>query len=122
MVGSGLENVTCQQLCRHVARAFGTDKETTDLVVATYARTLTDNFCCLRKALQAGDYPELKFQAHTIKGAFLNLGLENFARKAADMEERAGLQDNAGFVEMVAAMQEGLQPFLAEMAAAAGVS
>ncbi len=112
--GCGLAKVWRHQVWDNVARAFGMNEEKTSKVVDTYGRSLLKNFVHLDQALSTGNYQEIEYHAHSIKGAFLNLGLPAFAELAGDMERRAAGQDDRGFGEMTAAMLDNLQPYLAE--------
>jgi hypothetical protein len=107
-----LDKVCRDRVWHHIATAFGTSKETTDLVVATYAGSLAEHLAALRAALGEKDFQQMTFHAHAVKGAFLNMGLKDLAHIAQEMESRAPLGDDAGFGALVSSLAAALEPFL----------
>ncbi len=107
-----LEEVSRHQIWQNITARFELDSETATQIIDTYAQTVSENLSNASQALAQKNYPEMEQQAHAIKGAFLNLGLEQPAKAAGTMESMASGQKHDGFGELLAAIQKSLQPFL----------
>jgi HPt (histidine-containing phosphotransfer) domain-containing protein len=75
--------------------------------------SLTENFTELDKAFTEGDIETLARRAHTIKGVLLNLGLEEEAAFAKEIElEAKGGADKEKLGKMIEKLKETIGEFL----------
>ncbi len=72
----------------HLTEQFHLPMEQIDLMLPNFLAILSTHMCNLENALAANNPVQLGKAGHTIKGAFLNLGLGDCARIALDIEEK----------------------------------
>lgn len=72
----------------HLTEQFHLPMEQIDLMLPNFLAILGTHMCNLENALAANNPVQLGKVGHTIKGAFLNLGLSDCARIALAIEEK----------------------------------
>ncbi len=83
------------QIRGHFADSFQLTENQVNSLIFSSAMTISENIESIEHALQQGNYTEVTKIAHTIKGTLLNLGLNELAGKALELESasRAGASD-----------------------------
>ncbi len=81
------EAVSLERVLDHLTNSFGMDHMESKGIVATYSKSLHENLQTLQKAVLDHDREGGSFQAHALKGIFLNLGLEKQAKTVAILEK-----------------------------------
>lgn len=107
------ENPYREQIKNYLIQQFNFPSEQIDTMLPDLIATLADHIDRLEEVLQYGD-PELLGKAgHTIKGALLNLGLEECADIALTIElsGKSG-NDNFDYEGMVLSIREKLSPYI----------
>ncbi len=79
--------VSFERICDYLANRYGMDRGQAEQIMETYAGVLLESFRKLQSFLQDHDGKSGSCQAHTLKGAFLNLGLPEQADIAAILEK-----------------------------------
>ena len=84
-----------QQIKEHLARQFNLTTEQIDSMISGLISTLAGHIRNLEEVLDQGDLEQLGKAGHTIKGALLNLGLNECAEMAYEIEAggKAGDRD-----------------------------
>jgi HPt (histidine-containing phosphotransfer) domain-containing protein len=77
-----------QAIREHLATQFNLSIEQVDSLLPSFIDTLGKHMSALEQALGSQDPLLIGKAAHTIKGAFLNLGMGECARIALDIEEK----------------------------------
>lgn len=77
-----------QDIRNHLAAQFNLPLEQIDSMMPSFIATLGKHMANLEQALQSGDAKLIGKVGHTIKGAFLNLGMSDCARIALTIEEK----------------------------------
>ncbi|MBU1567120.1 MAG: Hpt domain-containing protein [Proteobacteria bacterium] len=72
----------------HLTEQFHLPVEQIDLMLPSFIATLGTHMCNLENALDANNPVQLGKLGHTIKGAFLNLGMQDCAQIALTIEEK----------------------------------
>ena len=78
---------TKEQIKEYLSRQFGLPVEQVELMLPSFLTTLGSHMANLEKALAENDLNLIGKAGHTIKGAFLNLGLMECAAIALQIEE-----------------------------------
>ncbi len=95
------------QIKTYLCQQFNLGDEQVKEMMPSFISTLAGHMSNLEKALQSGDLKVLGKSGHTIKGAFLNLGLSECAEIALQIERRGKEEDrSADFAKMVARLRE----------------
>ncbi|QXE92974.1 ATP-binding protein [Geomonas subterranea] len=88
------------------------DDEFVEMFVEKYLDSTDKLMVLLRKAVEAEDYPEVRLQAHSIKGAAASIGAEVMREVALKMEQSAQLeQERSGLPELLGEMERALADF-----------
>ncbi|MEI7449110.1 MAG: Hpt domain-containing protein [Desulfomonile sp.] len=66
--------------------------------------TNSEDLPSLQEALDAGDHKTVRLKAHSIKGAALNLNLEDIASYAEKIEKKSAAEDLKGVQELLEAL------------------
>lgn len=82
----GMEVVSLERVCDHLSGSYGINRTEAEKIMATYAESLQETLQTLQNALITHDREEGSYQAHALKGVFLNLGLTGQADVAAILE------------------------------------
>ena len=77
---------TRQTIEDHLRTAFKLSEEQVETMLPTFIDTIRSHLAVLHEACAGSDLKKMARAAHTIKGAFLNLGLESFAEIALKIE------------------------------------
>jgi len=105
-----------EQIKLHLARQFHLPEEQIELMLPNFITALVSHLHNLQKALESKDPVAIGKAGHTIKGAFLNLGLEDCAAIAKDIEQEGKAGNKAAnFRELVQELAVKMQPVLAEV-------
>lgn len=90
----GMQQQKIDQIKEHLAKQFNLPAEQIEMLMPSFIATLQTHMANLRQAL-AGDNPHAIGElGHTIKGAFLNLGLDECATIALEIELRGKAGDH----------------------------
>ena len=102
-----------QQIKDHLARQFNLTNEQIDSMISGLISTLSGHIDNLEEVLEEGDLEQLGKAGHTIKGALLNLGLNECAEIAYNIEVKgkAGERD-ADYKSMVGSMREIINRYI----------
>jgi HPt (histidine-containing phosphotransfer) domain-containing protein len=74
-------------------QTFMGKEEVVRRVVDSYVEKVRDQFPDMEAALEEGDYPRLRSEAHSIKGGGLNLSINRMGYTAAALEEAAAEEE-----------------------------
>lgn len=105
-----------QTIKDYLAKQFHLPEEQIDQMLPSLLQTLKTHMEHLYDALQECDPLQIGKMGHTIKGAFLNLGLEECAKIAYDMEVRGKQGDShADYMKMYAELRLRVDPIVTEL-------
>ncbi|MBM3299325.1 MAG: Hpt domain-containing protein [Deltaproteobacteria bacterium] len=94
---------------KEIAQAQGVDVEEARELLAFFVEYTNDqDLPMLGASLQSGDFAVARQRAHSIKGAALNLKLEEIASYAAQIERKCAASDLEGTEDLLAALTSGL--------------
>ncbi len=97
----------------HLARQFSLPLEQLEMMIPGFISTLETHMRNLNEALLENDPQLLGRAGHTIKGAFLNLGLEDCALIALQIEEKGKAGDEeTDFKALVEKLRLKIAPVL----------
>ena len=82
-----------RRIKHHLARQFNLPEEQVETMLPEFKKTLSQHMENLARVQSEEELPALARAAHTIKGAFLNLGLEDCAQLALQIEGGATRED-----------------------------
>ena len=103
-----IENVEHRDIAairEHLKEQYKFSAEQIDAMLPSFLATLTSHIGVLEQALAEQSPLQVGKAAHTIKGAFLNLGLNDCAELARSIEEMGKQEQN----------MENLMPLIAEL-------
>ncbi len=103
-----VEHIKC-----HICNHFQLEGDKVDAMLPTFLTTLQDHVQNLEDALGSNDTESLGRLGHTLKGALLNLGLDDVAEIAytIEIEGKAG-SDNTDFPGLVTRLKEEMSEIL----------
>jgi histidine phosphotransfer protein HptB len=102
-----------QQIKTYLAENFNLPAEQIEMLLPSFIATLKTHMENLENALQENNPASLGALGHTIKGAFLNLGLNDCASIALHIEERGKAGDHtADYKRLVEELRRNINPFL----------
>jgi HPt (histidine-containing phosphotransfer) domain-containing protein len=84
----GIDNIK-----QHLAAQFQLSEDQIEEMLPVFVTNIRSQMKDLERAVRLDDLTETGRIGHRIRGAFLNLGLEECARLAAVLEERGKIQD-----------------------------
>ncbi|QWV98463.1 response regulator [Geomonas nitrogeniifigens] len=88
------------------------DAEFVEMFVEKYLESTDKLMKVLQRAIEAEDYPEVRLQAHSIKGAAASIGAEVMRAVALLIEESAQKeQERAGLPELFGVLEQALADF-----------
>lgn len=93
-------------------RQFTLPEEQIKRMIPGFLDALRSHLSLLKEALESGDKQDMGKKAHTIKGAFLNLGLENCAEIALAIEINSKAGKDFEYSRLVDDLQVQLAPLL----------
>ncbi len=85
--GIGGELVSLEQVLDYFANHYEIERADAENIIAVYAKSLHETLHKLQRNLYHNEQGEGACQAHSLKGAFLNLGLEKQAALASTLEK-----------------------------------
>lgn len=102
-----------EQIMLYLVNQFGLPQEQIDLMLPSFITTLGSHLQNLESALIEDDLVLLGRMGHTIKGAFLNLGLEECAAIALKIETGGKEGDaSANYRQLVEDLRHRVNPLL----------
>jgi HPt (histidine-containing phosphotransfer) domain-containing protein len=112
-MGESVQQKIIQGIKVHLARQFSLPMEQLEMMIPGFISTLETHMRNLDGALLDNDPQLLGRAGHTIKGAFLNLGLEDCASIAIQIEERGRAGDKeTDFKALVEELRLKIAPIL----------
>jgi HPt (histidine-containing phosphotransfer) domain-containing protein len=102
-----------QHIKTYLAEQFNLPAEQIEMMLPSFISTLGTHMQNLENALEENNPVSIGKVGHTIKGAFLNLGLEDCASIAHRIEEMGKAGDHeANFKQLVAELRLKINPVL----------
>ncbi len=96
------------QVKDYMRSLYGLDDEQIENMMVTAQKTLKENFSAAVSAFKQGNYEDLRFFAHTIKGSLLNLGLNDLSELAKRIEFSAKGDKKENFHELLSRLNDGI--------------
>jgi HPt (histidine-containing phosphotransfer) domain-containing protein len=98
-----------QQIQSYLAKQFNLGSEQISEMLPSFITTLSGHMANLEEALKSGNLENLGKSGHTIKGAFLNLGLADCAEIAFQIEQGGKSQDQSvDFPGLIATLRDNI--------------
>jgi len=102
-----------QYIKSYLSEQFNLPAEQIEMMLPSFIMTLSNHMRNLEKALEQNKPLILGKIGHTIKGAFLNLGLDDCAQIALLIEERGKAGDTTtNYKELVEELRQKVKPVL----------
>lgn len=100
-----------QTIKDHLIRQFHLPEEQIEQMLPSFISTLSSHMDNLQNALEDADLMVIGKLGHTIKGAFLNLGLDDCAQIALHIEESGKAEDrDEDFTALFDQLKEKVAP------------
>lgn len=101
------------QIQRHLCDKFHLPEEQVEEMLPSFVTTLKSHMEKLRNALQGGDLVKLGRAGHTMKGALLNLGINDCTKIATEIEQCGKAEDEtADYAAMIGELEEKLSSLI----------
>ncbi len=84
-----------ENIRKHLLEQFNLTAEQIDTMLPAFITTLRSHLATLEKAIEEKNLEQIGKAAHTIKGALLNLGLEQSAEIAYSIEKSGKAHDKS---------------------------
>ena len=97
---SGLESGLGSRVLQHLMKEYELDQASAQEILDMYRNSLQEGMDALESALTANDLAAVERQAHAVKGALLNIGLDKQAEIAKTMEFSARKDEACDYAEM----------------------
>ncbi|WP_457577459.1 Hpt domain-containing protein [Desulfomarina sp.] len=98
---------------KHLAKQFNLTADQIDAMLPAFITTLHSHLVTLEKSIEENDLKRIGKAAHTIKGALLNLGLEQSAEIAYRIEKSGkALDDTMDYSQTVNTLRTRLGSLL----------
>ncbi len=105
--------ISAENIKKHLANQFHLPDEQIESMMPSFISTLGEHMETLEKALKNNDLIQLGKAGHTIKGAFLNLGLEECAEIALIIESAGKAGDSElNYRQKIDGLHQLLKPVL----------
>jgi len=105
--------ITLADLRRHFKETYGLSPAQIDVMVESSSKSLAQAFSQAIAAINTADpRPELAPVFHGLKGLFLNMGENEWAAFAREVEQRLKKQEPCDFTMVIEEMQAGLSEIL----------
>ncbi len=102
-----------QHIKSYLSEQFHLPAEQIETMLPSFIMTLSGHMQSLEEALEENNPLLLGKIGHTIKGAFLNLGLEDCAQIALHIEERGKADDHTtNYKQLVEDLRQKITPVL----------
>ncbi len=98
-----------QDICEYLMLTYELSNADTWKVLDTYGEVLRDTLSQLQSSVRNGEIKDAERHAHSLKGALLNLGLENLAQEASSMEQDFRIRIEKRHLLLVDSMTDILQ-------------
>nr|MBF0223681.1 response regulator [Desulfobulbaceae bacterium] len=108
------KTVSLSSIRNHLTSKYKFPQSKIDFLVQGIQKPMIKNFADAENALQQKNYPELMRAAHTIKGALLGLGIDDWAELALSIEKAAKDEKNIDFRLYLDELRNGLAPLIDE--------
>ncbi len=106
-----LQNI--DHIKEHLAEQFNLPPEQIELLMPSFIETLKAHMQNLQKVLEGDNPLAIGEMGHTIKGAFLNLGLDDCAAIALRIEQQGKAGDRrANYQQMFEQLRDKLLPII----------
>ncbi len=103
-----------EQIQSFLCERFHLPREQVTEMLPNFISALSSHMNNLDGALQSGDLVQLGRAGHTLKGALLNLGLDDCVDIALQIEQKGKAQDNsADYQSMLNELKQNLQVLIA---------
>lgn len=100
---------------KYLAEQFNLPEDQVELMLPEFKKTLKDHMESLEDVQAQENLADLGKAAHTIKGAFLNLGLQDCAELAMRVEDNASNGDmQTDYTSLIASIREKVQEIIDE--------
>lgn len=105
-----------EDIKKYLSDQFHLPAEQVETMMPSFISTLDTHMQTLEEALKVNDLSQIGKAGHTIKGAFLNLGLDECARIALDIEQsgKAG-NNNVDYRSKVDSLHRCLAPVFSNL-------
>lgn len=108
-----LAQLSIEKIKTHLAEQFSLPTDQIEIMLPSFLAALRSHMENLEKALEENDTVLLGRAGHTIKGAFLNLGLDDCAQIALCIEEKGKQGDTStDFRSLVEELRLRLDPLV----------
>ena len=102
-----------ENIRKYLSAQFNLSTEQIDTMLPAFMTTLHSHLQTLEKSIEAQNLEQIGKAAHTIKGALLNLGLENSAEIAYRIEKSAkAFDESKDYPRMFNILREQLSSLL----------
>ena len=100
---------------KYLSEQFNLPEDQVELMLPEFKKTLKDHMAALEDVQNHNNLKDLGKAAHTIKGAFLNLGLQDCAELAMKVEDNATLGNmQTDYTALIASIREKVQEIINE--------
>ncbi len=82
-----MKKILVQDICEYLMLTYELSNVDTWKVLNTYSEVLKDTLTQLQSSVRNEEIKDAELHAHSLKGALLNLGLENLAQEASRLEQ-----------------------------------
>ena len=100
------------KVIEYLKNVYGLDIKDAEQVLNTYRDSLRTNLDVLDTAINTDDFNEIEHQAHSAKGAFLNIGLEKQAELAKEIEFAARSGESCDYSGMTTRLRQMISSLL----------
>jgi len=101
--------VSINSLRNHFRSTYKLAEDQIDMMLVASAKSLTANFAALHTALESGDIEQLTRTAHSLKGLLLNMGENQWAELARELELETTNKSKQEHLSMVKNLQYGVE-------------
>ena len=114
-VAMKVKTVSVKTIRENLKKSYDLEPEEIEKVIDMYSQSLRDNLHLLQRAITNRDGKDCRNLAHTLKGAFLNLGIQAQADSAALLEKESSREilDHHGV--LAAQIIDELQPLIGKI-------
>lgn len=104
--------VSINTLRSHFRSTYKLAEDQIDTMLEASAKSLTTSLAALFAALESGDKEQLFKTAHSLKGLLLNMGEDQWAELARQLEHATADQSGLDYLSMVKNIQYGVEDIL----------
>ena len=107
------ENSVLDRVMRHLRDFYGINREECVDIMKSYGQTTATTLDNLRKAIEQNIPADIGQCAHSLKGGLLNLGMNELADTAYDLEKNSDVKSQQDQQELLAELENGLKDLVA---------